>query len=84
MKKPIKQDVIDVRVETGVLQPVYRRRVKFPALYSMKVGESFMILDDERSSLMQAAQHCRRITNPKRKFSVRRVAYNAFRVWRVE
>ena len=84
MKRKVQQDVIDVRVESGVLQPVYRRQVKFPALYSMKVGESFMILDDEHSSLMQAVQHCRRITNPKRRFSVRRVAYNAFRVWRIE
>lgn len=78
------ETIIDVRVEEGAPLPVYRRQVKFPALYSMKVGDSFAILEEEHKSLLQAAAHCRRITNPKRKFTVRRIAHNAFRVWRIE
>lgn len=76
--------IIDVLVEEGVPAPVYRRQVKFPALYSMKVGDSFVILEDELRSLRQAAYHCRKLTDPQRRFSIRRIAYNAYRVWRVE
>jgi hypothetical protein len=77
-------DVVAARLEADVPMPIYRRKVKFPALYIMDVNQSFLVHDLEHKSLLQAIAHCRRLTNPKRRFSVRRVAHNAYRVWRIE
>ena len=73
-----------IRVEHQVPMPIYRRQVKYPALYYMNIGDSFLFLDEEYSSMKQATQHCRRITNPKRRFLIRQVTHNAFRIWRIE
>lgn len=76
--------VPEVRVDHKVPVPIYRRTVKYPALYYMELGDSFLFLDEEYGSIKQAVQHCRRITKPKRRFVIRQVTHNAYRIWRIE
>ena len=79
--QPSTPSQIDVKIDKGVPLPRRGRPVKWPALYTMKIGQSFLFLTDEHNSVRASVGRCLRRTG--RHFSVRKVAWNAYRIWRV-
>lgn len=73
---------IQVRLEADVPIPPWGKLVKWPVLYKMRIGESFLVLVDELSSVRQASNRCRLKTG--RHFTIRQVSWNAYRLWRIE
>jgi hypothetical protein len=67
-------------VETGVPIPKKGKKVRYPALYTMEVGQSFARPNKEGDTLHYAAQHATKVTG--KKYTVRYPDKSTVRVWR--
>jgi hypothetical protein len=69
------------KVESGIPIPKKGKTPRYPALYTMEVGQSFARPHAEGNTLHYAAQHCNKVT--KRRFTVRYPDEKTVRVWRI-
>lgn len=67
-------------IESDIPIPKRGKKVRYPALYTMEVGQSFVRPHSEGDALHYAAQHCRKTTG--RKFTVRYPNIQIVRIWR--